>query len=159
MFLFLPFNKMEVLLLQDIPQVGKKDDLLIVGDGYALNYLLPQSKALIATPTVRRRYADRIRQRAEDRLQEQSSQQQTAAAVADKQLTFERKVTKTGKLYAAITEKNIVEAMKAQHSIEIEESTVEIPEQIKAVGDFEVSVKIADAEQNIVVTVSAEEKA
>ena len=55
---------MEVLLLQDIPGIGKKDDLLIVKEGYALNNLLPYRKALVATPTVRKRYADQIRGRA-----------------------------------------------------------------------------------------------
>ena len=58
---------MEVLLLQDVQNVGQKNDLLMVGDGYALNFLLPQQKAIVATPTVRKRYAEEIRRRAEQK--------------------------------------------------------------------------------------------
>ncbi|MFA6259652.1 MAG: bL9 family ribosomal protein, partial [Candidatus Peribacteraceae bacterium] len=72
---------MEVLLLQDINGVGKKNDLLIVGDGYALNFLLPQSKAIVATPTVRRRFSEQIRRRAMEVQKERASAEQTASAV------------------------------------------------------------------------------
>ena len=72
---------MEVLLLTDIPGIGKKDDLLLVGDGYALNCLLPRRQAMIATPTVRRRYAEIIRKRAVERQTELDSKAAAASAV------------------------------------------------------------------------------
>lgn len=147
---------MEVLLLQDIPEVGKKDDLLVVGDGYALNFLLPQSKALIATPTVRRRYADRIRRRAEENMMEMASQSAKAAAVSHKEIEVTHKATKTGKLYAAVTEKDIAAAIKAQHKVEIEESAVIIDEQIKALGSFEIKVKFGETEEKVMVNVKGE---
>src|SRR2546423_12740961 len=100
---------MEILLLQDIAGIGKKNDLLVVGDGFALNCLLPQRKALVATPTVRKRYADQIRKRAEEKETDRQSQQQAAAALSGKAVQFTRKVTKTGKLYAAISEEQIAE--------------------------------------------------
>ena len=147
---------MEVLLLQDIPEIGKKDDLLVVGDGYALNYLLPSAKAIVATPTVRRRYAEQIRRRAEERISEQQMKAGAAAAISGKKLAFARKATKTGKLYAAITEKNIVEALKDQHSIEVDDASVSIPEPIKALGEFSASIKLGDAEESINVLVEQE---
>lgn len=147
---------MEVLLLQDIPEIGKKDDLLIVGDGYALNFLLPQSKALIATPTVRRRYGERIRRRAEEKLAENASQEAKAATIADKEVAFARKVTKTGKLYAAISEKNIAEALKEQHKTDVEESDIVIDEPIKATGEFTVNVSLSGNDTPVKVTVTEE---
>lgn len=147
---------MEILLLQDIPNVGKKNDLLVVGDGYALNCLLPLRKALVATPTVRRRYAEVIRKRAEEKMNEKAMKDSAAATLAGKEIAFARKATKTGKLYAAITEKNIVEALKDQHSIDIAEDTVEITEPIKALGTFEIAVNIAESAQKVKVKVTQE---
>lgn len=147
---------MEVLLLQDIPGIGKKNDLLMVGDGYALNCLLPRRQALIATPTVRKRYAEVIKKRAIERQTELESKQGAAAAVAGKKVTFTRKTTKTGKLYAAITEKLIAEALKDQHKVDLEESAISIPEQIKAVGEFTASIDVAGQQENLTVVVDEE---
>jgi large subunit ribosomal protein L9 len=147
---------MEVLLLEDIPGIGKKNDLLLVGDGYALNCLLPRRQALIATPTVRKRYADLIKKRAIERQSEMESKQSAAAALAGKKITFARKVTKTGKLYAAITEKLIAEALKDQHKVELEESAISIPEQIKSIGEFTASIDVAGQQESLTVVVDEE---
>src|SRR3989338_3340330 len=127
---------MEVILLQDIPGIGKKNDVLVVGDGYALNNLLPHRKALVATPTVRKRYAEAIRRRAEEKMREKEVADSAVSALAGKKLTFERKITKTGKLYAAITEKHLAEALEKQLQITAKESAITIPESIKACGMF-----------------------
>lgn len=123
---------MEVLLLQDVNGIGKKNDLLIVGDGFALNCLLPKRMALVATPLVRRRFAESIRKRAEEKEGEKQAQVGAAKEISGKTVTFKRKVTKTGKLYAAITEDAIVEGLKEQHKITVDPNAVEIPAQIKA---------------------------
>jgi large subunit ribosomal protein L9 len=147
---------MEVLLLQDIPDVGKKNDLLVVGDGYAMNFLLPQSKAMVATPTVRRRYADQIKRRALEREQERMQAQAQASAAAGKTVDFTRKTTKTGKLYAAISEKHIAEALLDQHGIELAESAISIATQIKEVGVFEVQVTQSGRKGTLLVSIKAE---
>lgn len=147
---------MEVLLLQDIAGIGKKNDLLQVGDGYALNCLLPQRVALVATPLVRRRYAELIRKRAEERETEKSVQAGNARALAGKTVSFERKATKTGKLYAAITEKSIAEALRAEHGIEVHEDAISVSQPIKSVGSFPVSVMLADQALQVTVEVKAE---
>ncbi|MCK5017148.1 MAG: 50S ribosomal protein L9 [Candidatus Peribacteraceae bacterium] len=147
---------MEVLLLHDIPGVGKKDDLLVVGDGYALNNLLPNRAAIVATPTVRRRYAEQIRHRAEQNATEMAVARNAASQVSGKTISFAKKVTKTGKLYAAITEKAIVEELAKEHSIEIKESSVTIADPIKAIGSFEVDVDMAGSNQKLVVEVTEE---
>lgn len=149
---------MEVLLLQDVPGVGKKNDLLVVGDGFALNYLLPKRAALVATPLVRKRYAEFIRRRAEEREREKSVAQGAVQAVSDKPLVFSKKVTKTGKLYAAITEKNIVEAFKDQHSVEVSEDAVKIDEPIKTTGKHQIMLQIGAQVVTVDVTVTAEKE-
>ena len=147
---------MEVLLLQDITGIGKKNDLLVVGDGYALNHLLPQGIGMIATPTVRKRFAEQIRRRAEAVEAERAVEETKSKDSAGKTVKFVRKVTKTGKLYAAITEKHIAEELKKQHKIDIKDKAIKITDPIKETGSFEVTMKIADEEQKLKVTVKEE---
>ncbi len=147
---------MEILLLQDIAGIGKKNDLLVVGDGYALNYLLPRRAALVATPVVRKRYADLIRRRAEEREKETAVQDNAAKALSGKSLTFTKKVTKTGKLYAAINKAAIVEELKKQLSMDIGEHAVMMDEAIKAIGTHSISIKINEKMVPVSVVVEAE---
>ncbi|MFH0770639.1 MAG: 50S ribosomal protein L9 [Candidatus Peregrinibacteria bacterium] len=147
---------MEIILLQDVPGVGKKNDLLLVGEGYALNFLLPHQKALVATPVVRRRYAEAIRKRAEERELEKKLKTGAAAALSGKEVVFSRKATKTGKLYAAITEKHIAEALEDQHAMKISPDTIELKEHIKALGTFEATIRANEASFTLKVTVKQE---
>lgn len=149
---------MEVLLLQDIKGVGKKNDLLVVGDGFALNCLLPQRTALVATPTVRRRYADQIKKRAEEKEVEKNAQQKAASVLAGKILTFKKKATKNGKLYAGITEANVSEALKTQHGLEFAPDAIVMEEHIKNVGTTSVQVKLGTALQPVTVVITKEEE-
>lgn len=147
---------MEVLLLQDIATVGKKNDLLTVGNGFALNYLLPRRLAMVATPTVRKLYAEAIRQRLEEKEQLRAIQAGTAAALAGKTITFTKKATKTGKLYAALSERAISEACKEQLNLDITPEGIQIPSPIKAIGTFTVTLTLGAVEQPLTVTVVAE---
>jgi large subunit ribosomal protein L9 len=150
---------MEVLLLQDIVHVGKKNDLIVVGDGYALNFLLPQRLALVATPVVRKRFAEAIRKRAEEREMEKQAQQGVATALAGKTVRFTKKASKTGKLYAAISESAIAAALKEQHKLDVPEGAIVCPSPIKALGTFPVNVEIAGQTLQVNVLVEAEKAA
>ena len=147
---------MEVLLLQDVPEVGKKNDLLVVGEGFAMNFLLPQSKAMVATPTVRRRYAEQIKRRALEREMERMNQEQSASAAAEQEVIFTRKATKAGKLYAAITEATIAEEIKSQLSIEVDANSITASEPIKTLGSHTVILSIAGGKQDLQVVVNQE---
>lgn len=147
---------MEVLLLQDVHGIGKKNDLLVVGDGFALNYLLPRRKALVATPTVRKRYAEQIRRRAEEKERERALLHSAASALAGKTLEFTRNATKTGKLYAAVSAEDIVEKLRQECGIELPAASVEIDAPIKTLGTAQVKLLLADTTQIVPVIVKAE---
>ena len=147
---------MEVFLLQDIAGVGKKNDLLVVGDGFALNCLLPQRMALVATPTVRKRYAEQIKKRAQERENERQIQMNAAAALSGKVLQFTKKAAKNGKLYASITEKEIMDALKSQTGLEVTADDIVLTEHIKTVGTHSVEIKVAGSKQKVGLAVSAE---
>ena len=131
---------MDLLLLHDVPTVGKKSDLLTVKNGFALNYLLPRRLAIVATPPAPK----------------PSPQAGAAAALAGKSIAFVKKTTKTGKLYAALSGKAISEACKEQLNIDIAADDITIPSPIKAIGTFEVRIKIGETDQPLAVTVTAE---
>ncbi len=147
---------MEVLLLQDVATVGKRNDLLTVGNGFALNYLLPKRLAMVATPTVRKLYAEAIKKRMEEKEQEKALQAGAAAALAGKSITFAKKTTKNGKLYAAISEKAISEACKEQLNLAVPPEGISIPSPIKAIGTFTVTITIGAVEQALTINIAAE---
>lgn len=147
---------MEILLLENVAKIGKKNDLLIVGDGFALNFLLPRRLAIVATPTVRKRYAEQIRRRAEEKDMEKKQQAGVAEALSGKTITIKKKATKTGKLYAAISPKTIADAAFEQLKMEVAEDAILIDTPIKSVGSFEITAKIGALSQPISVTVTAE---
>lgn len=145
---------MEILLLQDIAGIGKKNDLLVVGDGFALNCLLPLRKALVATPTVRKRYAEQIRKRAEEKEREKQIHQAAATALAGKVIQLSRKAGKTGKLYAAISAEDISNALRDQHAANFPAESIQIAEPIKAIGSHSVQVKVGESMHSVTVVVT-----
>ncbi len=134
---------MELLLLQDIDGIGKQNDIIVVGDGFALNCLLPQHKALVATPTVRKRYGEQIKRRAEERDTEKKILQEAADALRGKTVVVTRKVAKTGKLYAAVTPQDIATSLKNQHGVDLKADAIDIADHIKMLGNVTVQVKLA----------------
>ncbi len=150
---------MEIFLLQDVPGIGKKNDLLLVGDGYALNNLLPRRAALVATPLVRKRYAEFIKRRAEEREAEKTVALGAAQALMGKTITFVKKVTKTNKLYAAITEQNIVDAVKEQLGGVITEEMVKIDDAIKSIGTHQIMLQMGEQVVPLSVVIETEKAA
>lgn len=147
---------MEVLLLSDIAGVGRKNDLIVVKSGFALNHLLPERKALVVTPNVRRRYAEQIKKRAEEREREREIQQSLSNALSGKTVHICAKTGKQGKLYAAITEKQISDVLKNEYSIDIPESSISITDHIKTVGLHAVGIQIGAQTTTLKVEVKAD---
>jgi len=133
---------MEVLLLEDIAGLGKQNDIIVVRSGFALNNLLPRRRALVATPAVRKRYAEQIKRRAEEKQHEIELQKSAAGVLRDTVLLFTRKAGKAGKLYAAIHAGDIAEALSEQVQVEVAEVDVVIENEIKSVGNHSAQVKL-----------------
>ena len=150
---------MEVLLLTDIAGVGKKNDLLVVKSGYALNHLLPLRKALVVTPNVRKRYAAQIKQRAMERDTERAIQTSLSSALSGKTVHIRAKASKASKLYAAISEKEISDVLKNEYGIDIPAGAVKISETIKSLGKHSITIVIGAQSQMIMVEVKALEEA
>ncbi len=150
---------MEVLLLEDIPGVGKRNDIIIVRSGFALNNLLPRRRALVATPAVRKRYAEQIKRRAEEKQHEIELAKSAAAVLKETVLKFVRKASKNGKLYAAVSAGNIAEALSEQVQVEVPEVDVTVETEIKSVGNHTARIKLgSEGVVTLKIAVAAEEE-
>lgn len=134
---------MEIILLQDVTNLGYKDDIVNVKNGYANNYLLPNGLAIIATPTNRKIHAENIRQRAfkEEKLRKDA--ETLKAAVNEKVVRLVAKVGENGHLFGSITSDQIAEALKEQHNYDIDRKKIVVDgAKLKEVGTFPAQINI-----------------
>jgi large subunit ribosomal protein L9 len=134
---------MKVILLQDVDNLGKAGDLKEVANGYARNYLLPRRLAAGATPSLMANYQQRIA--AEKRRQEKQaeSNRQQAERLGSVKLTFKARVGKQGRLYGSITSQDIAAGLRDSEGIVIDRRSIVLPDPIRAVGTYQVPVKVA----------------
>lgn len=149
---------MEIILLQDVANLGYKDDIVTVKNGYANNYLLPNGMAIIATPTNRKIHAETLRQRAfkEEKLRKDAETLQ--AAVNEKTVRLIAKVGENGRLFGSITNEQIAEALKEQHNYDVDRKKIVVDgSKLKEVGTFPVQINIyRDIKAQVNVEVVAE---
>ena len=148
---------MQVILREDIDNLGKIGDLVKVADGYARNFLVPGKKAIEATPK-NVHAMDHAKKMVSDRIRKLKKE---AAADADVikalAITIKAKSGEEGKLFGSVTSMDIAEAMKAQ-GVTVDKRKIVLDEPIKRLGDFTVTVKLhADVTAEFKLTVVAEE--
>ena len=126
---------MEIILKQDVANLGYKDDIVKVKNGYANNYLIPQGMAIIATPSARKVLAENLKQRAfkEEKIRKDAEALQSAIA----------KVGENGQLFGSITNQQVAEALKEQHNYDVDRKSIVVDgDKIKAVGEYTALVNI-----------------
>jgi len=131
---------MKIILLKDIPKLGKKYDVKDVSDGYARNFLFPQKLAVIATEKEIKKLEEkkeREKLRAEKDLEKN---QETAKKLEDYELEIAAKVDKEGNLYAAIGASQIAKALK-EKGFNVKKDQIKIDESIKELGEKEIIVE------------------
>ena len=134
---------MEIILLEDVTNLGYKDDIVKVKNGYANNYLLPQGKAIIATPSNRKVHAENMRQRAfkEEKLRKDA--ETLKAAVNEKTIRLVAKVGENGHLFGSITSDQIAEALKEQHNYDVDRKKIVVDgAKLKEVGTHTAQINI-----------------
>jgi large subunit ribosomal protein L9 len=150
---------MELLLKEDVDNLGARGDLVKVRPGYGRNYLLPRGLAILATAS----NVKRIEQQRTSLLKKTVAEKDQAVAqselLKDVTLEFARKVGEHGVLYGSVTSMDIAEALAAK-GYEIDRRKVVLKDPIKAPGEFEVPVKLhREVTTNLKVVVANEETA
>ena len=131
---------MKVILLQDVKKLGKKGDIIEVSEGYGRNFLLPRK---LAAPGTSENLNDAKQKKAAAKHKAQvASDEAVILASQLKKLTIPVKVGEGGKVFGAITGKNISEAAKAQYDIDLDKKKVEIKDPIKSLGDYDVTIRV-----------------
>ncbi len=133
---------MKVILLERIEKLGNLGDVVNVKDGYARNYLLPQGKALRATPANMERF-EREREEIEKRNAEaRSAAEKQAEKIRGAQLVMIRAAGETGHLYGSVTTRDIANALKEEFDVEVPRSAVQLEKPIKLIGLHDVKVRL-----------------
>jgi large subunit ribosomal protein L9 len=132
---------MKVILLEDIKTLGKTGDQVTVKDGYGRNYLLPRQLALPATPASLKVFANEKKAREKKQSRVKAEAQALADKLAALSLTITRLAGEEDKLFGSVTNGDIAEAVKAE-GFTIDKRKIELPEPIKALGNFEVPLQL-----------------
>ena len=121
---------MKIILKEDITGLGYKDDVVEVKDGYGRNYLIPQNKAVIATPGAIKVLEENQRQRAHKLAKIKADAEATAAALEGVALTIGAKTSSTGTIFGSVNNIQIAEALeKLGHNVD--RKLIEVKETIK----------------------------
>lgn len=133
---------MKVILNKDVKNLGVKDDVVNVSDGYARNYLLPKGLAKEAT-VGNLREVENIRQREErQKAKELKAAEKAGQKIANKTMKVVTKVGDSGKLFGSITSKEIAELLEKNFNITVDRRKIEIKEPIKALGTYTITVRL-----------------
>lgn len=133
---------MKVILLQDIKNVGKKDEIINSSDGYARNYLFPKKLAVEATKDNLNQLKARQDTAKRKKEQEKEEAKQLAEKLKKITLSIQVKAGENGKIFGGVTAKEIAENLKEQQSIEIDKKKIMVKETIKALGNYSVEIKL-----------------
>ena len=133
---------MKVVLLEDVKALGKKGEVVNASDGYARNFLLPKKLGVEATPA---NLAELKRQKdheAHVAAEQLKAAKALAAELEAGEVRLTAKVGEGGKLFGAVSGKEIAEAVKKQCGLELDKKKLVLPEPIKTLGTHEVTAKL-----------------
>ena len=149
---------MEVILKEDLPNLGKMGEVVRVRDGYARNYLLPRGLVLVANKKNLKTFEHQKRVVASQKDRVSKQAQTLADKLSQVSLVIAARSGEEGKLFGSVTNIDIEKALKAK-GVEVERRRIHLSEPIKMVGDYEVPVRLtAEVTANVKVSVVSEEK-
>ncbi|MBQ7222608.1 MAG: 50S ribosomal protein L9 [Bacteroidales bacterium] len=130
---------MEIILKQDVKNLGYKDDIVTVKNGYAANYLIPQGMAIAATASAKKIHAENLRQRAHKEAKVRQDAEDLAAKLSQATVKVETKVSSNGKVFGSVTNSNVADALAAL-GFDVDRKNIEM-DALKETGLFDVVVR------------------
>lgn len=150
--------KMKVILLKDIPKLGKKGDVIEVAFGYAKNYLLPQKLAILATENQIEFFTQKRKQEEEKRKKEEEKYNSLLSQIESTQLLIKAKASKDKKLYAQISPKLICEELKQKINYNFRPEQIILENPLKEIGTYTIKIKLTPENvANLKIKIEAEE--
>jgi len=133
---------MRVILLGDVKALGKKGDVVEVAEGYARNFLLPRNLASEANKGALAAHADQKRANEKKEAQSLADAKDLANKIEQTKLAVKAKAGGNGKLFGAVTNADVADAIHDALSVAVDKHKIEIKSQIKALGAYPVEVKL-----------------
>ena len=132
---------MQVILKEDVINLGYKDDVVTVKDGYGRNFLIPTGKAVIASESAKKVLAENLRQRAHKLAKIKEDAQALAAKLEGVSLTIGAKTSSTGTIFGSVTNIQVADAL-AKAGFEVERKSIYIKDAVKEVGSYKAVLKL-----------------
>lgn len=133
----------KVILLQEVPGLGKPGDVKEVANGYARNYLLPREMVTAATPGALKTLNEQVATAKRRQEKVETEQRGLSERIAAVTLTFAVHVGRGDRLYGSVTSQNIADALLEQEGLRIDRRTIHLPEPLRQLGTFEIPVRVA----------------
>ena len=133
---------MEIILTQDVERLGSKDDIVVVKDGYACNFLIPKKKAISATATAKKILAENIKQRAHKEATLIAEASKIAEQIVNKKVKIGAKTSTSGKIFGSVNTIQLAEAINKKGFI-IDRKQISLPvDTIKEIGTYTAKIKL-----------------
>lgn len=132
---------MEVILKQDIHNLGYKNDIVTVKNGYGRNYLIPKGIAILATESAKKMNAENMRQRAHKEEKIKNEALEVAKKLEGVSLSLGAKTSTTGKIFGSVNNIQIAEALTAK-GFEIDRKVIAIKDAVKEIGKYTATIKL-----------------
>lgn len=133
---------MKIILQQDEKKLGKKGDVVEVSEGYARNYILPKKIGVEATPANMNDLKLRNANSAKIAQEQLDAAKALAAELENKIVEVKIKAGEGGKTFGSVSAKEISGSLKEQYGIDVDKKKLQLPEALKNLGSYEVSVKL-----------------
>ena len=132
---------MEIILKEDVLNLGFKGEIVKVKDGYARNFLIPTKKAILATIPAKKMLAEDLKQRAHKLERMKNDAQELADKVKDITLTVGAKTSTTGKIFGAVGPIQIAEAFE-KAGFEVDRRVIALKDAVKEIGSYTATLKL-----------------
>ena len=132
---------MQVILLEDVPSLGKMGDLVRVAEGYGRNFLIPQKKAMVATEKNVKALDHQKRQVQYRIIKTKKDAEAAAQRIEGLSCTLKKNIGESGKLFGSVTTMEIETFLK-EHGITVDRKKIHMDEPIKSLGMFSVPIKL-----------------
>lgn len=133
---------MEIILLQDVDNVGDKHEIVTVKDGYGRNYLIPKGLAIVANRSNRARLSEMRRREDAQEMRKLGEYRAIAAKITEQVVRIGAKVGESGRIFGSVTNIQLAQAMREQIGVEVERKKISLPDDIKEVGTYKAVVNL-----------------
>ncbi|MCO5287366.1 MAG: 50S ribosomal protein L9 [Chitinophagaceae bacterium] len=138
---------MQVILLNDVNNLGGANELVTVKDGYGRNYLIPHKLAVEANPTNLAKLKERQKQQAKKEAQLLAEINAVKTALQEKPLTIGAKTGTSGRIFGSVTNVQITRAIRDQRNYEIDRKRIQILDEVKELGTYKAKIDFGNGHE------------